>query len=227
MEVFGQILLGAGVTAGFHPISYVKTLIQLGYEPLPAVPSTSIFGRKKVHGKPFQKSPPPPSTDELDGDDETVVEQLIIMVKDTCYETIARCSGVVVSHPFHVIMVRQMAQFIGKETTYNNIFSSVSEIYEKDGILGFFVSDSGIIPPKLMVTQVTYPFMLVSNVMIVNNSGLKAGGSPFSPFHQSWLDCWSYLARQNALKRGSSVFMRYYKGPVTFRRDGQMVPADY
>ena len=31
-----------------HPIQYVRTLIQLGYEPLPSFPTRTIFGTKRI-----------------------------------------------------------------------------------------------------------------------------------------------------------------------------------
>ncbi|VDI11469.1 mitochondrial carrier [Mytilus galloprovincialis] len=58
--------------------------------------------------------------------------------KQTSEEVLAKCCGVLASQPLHVIMIRQMAQFVGGETEYNSIFSSVTEIYHNDGIFGFF-----------------------------------------------------------------------------------------
>nr|CAH7754771.1 unnamed protein product [Callosobruchus chinensis] len=53
-----------------------------------------------------------------------------------------------------------MAQFVGRETKYNGIFSSVKEIYHQNGVLGFF---SGLIPrllgdilSLLLATSLTY-----------------------------------------------------------------------
>lgn len=37
--------LRLGVSAALHPFEYSKVLIQLGYEPIPAVPGTSILGK--------------------------------------------------------------------------------------------------------------------------------------------------------------------------------------
>lgn len=34
-----------GVSAALHPFEYSKVLIQLGYEPIPAVPGRSILGK--------------------------------------------------------------------------------------------------------------------------------------------------------------------------------------
>ncbi|CAK8697379.1 unnamed protein product [Clavelina lepadiformis] len=56
----------------------------------------------------------------------------------TSQEMMARCAAVIISQPLHVIAIRTMAQFVGHEEIYNNIYSSVVEIYHEEGILGFF-----------------------------------------------------------------------------------------
>jgi len=177
---------------------------------------------------------------ELDG----LEDEWKIVLQDTAQETLVRCVGIIVSQPFQVIMIRQIAQFIGRETRYDGILAPVKEIYNNEGILGFF---SGLIPRllcealtislatlltqiinnyviqesskemkgytngmcSLVVTQFTYPLSLVSNVMAVKGSGLKAEGPAF----QNWWQCWTELSRQNQLKRGSSMFWRRYPGP--------------
>lgn len=55
-------------------------------------------------------------------------------------------SGVVISQPFHVVSVRMMAQFIGRESFYKSIFGSFAEIYSTEGITGFF---AGLVPKLL------------------------------------------------------------------------------
>uniref|UniRef100_A0A182SKX0 Uncharacterized protein n=1 Tax=Anopheles maculatus TaxID=74869 RepID=A0A182SKX0_9DIPT len=74
----------------------------------------------------------------------------------------AHVCGVVISHPFHVISIRMMAQFIGRERIYNGLFSSIKEIWVHEGISGFF---SGLIPRLWMdflcitiTTGITYLF---------------------------------------------------------------------
>lgn len=77
-------------------------------------------------------------------------------------KTAAHVCGVVISHPFHVISIRMMAQFIGRERIYNGLFSSIKEIWVHEGIRGFF---SGLIPRLCMdllcitiTTGITYLF---------------------------------------------------------------------
>ncbi|CAL1532671.1 unnamed protein product [Lymnaea stagnalis] len=75
--------------------------------------------------------------------EEDFVPWLKQFAKETSEDTLCRCCGVIVSHPFHVIMIRSMVQFIGRETQYNSIWSSTKEIYQHDGVLGFF---AGLVP---------------------------------------------------------------------------------
>lgn len=58
-------------------------------------------------------------------------------------DLVSRVTAIIVSHPFHVITIRMMAQFVGREAKYNGIFGSIVEIYRENGIKGFF---SGLIP---------------------------------------------------------------------------------
>lgn len=167
-------------------------------------------------------------------------------ILSTKRDIVQRFTAIIVSHPFHVVTVRMMAQFVGRETKYSGLLNSVSEIYKENGVLGFF---SGLVPKLLgdilsvlianslayllstyvfeeedlkmyatatmsfLATTVTYPFQVVSNCMAVSNSGLMAGVPPYMPNYVSWVDCWSNLSETNQLKRGSSIFIRYYNGP--------------
>ncbi|XP_068711164.1 mitochondrial carrier homolog 2-like [Montipora capricornis] len=177
---------------------------------------------------------------------KTSQEELAEFAKETCMQAVAKCSALVISHPFYVISVRMMVQFVGKETIYSGLRASVKEIYENEGIAGFF---SGIIPRLLgealslllfrgacflvrkyavdsevsrrKEVQVytnglfqyaagvaTYPFVLVSHMMIVNHVGLAAGEVPVMPVFSGWTDCFKYLRKTGNLWRGSSMFRR-------------------
>jgi len=88
-----------------------------------------------------------PESDDIDFEEEETEEQrkqkwLFSMRCDILTHTAA----IVVSQPFHVITVRMMAQFVGKETKYTGIFGSIREIYTQNGLLGFF---SGLVPRVL------------------------------------------------------------------------------
>ncbi|ELT95424.1 hypothetical protein CAPTEDRAFT_226268 [Capitella teleta] len=308
MEGIAQGILGAGVTAAFHPVTLTKVLIQIGHEPVAPSPGTSIFGRKVLcypnlfkylgHIRKqdgffgmYRGLMPrlaggligtyvtasvsvqlkggtnnlnlPPTKDEVDGDEEpSALAGIQTMAKNTSVEVLARCAGVIVSQPFHVIMVRSMGQFVGGETAYSGLFSSIAEIYHHDGILGFF---SGLVPRilgevitiwlantltylvnthivhkapggtdfknytgaifSLMVTQLTYPFNVVSNNLAISGSGLAAGQPPNMPVYTNWLDCWRHLSLHRNLKRGSSLFMRQFTGPTITLHDGSLAMA--
>ncbi|XP_066255989.1 mitochondrial carrier homolog 2-like [Euwallacea similis] len=80
---------------------------------------------------------------EEDGTEETRKQKWLASLK--C-DLINHTAAIVISQPFHVITIRMMAQFVGKETKYMGIFGSVKEIYRQNGILGFF---SGLVPRLL------------------------------------------------------------------------------
>ncbi|NXC06857.1 MTCH2 protein, partial [Orthonyx spaldingii] len=204
------------------------------------------------------------------------VSSLEQVLKETSQEMVARSAATLITHPFHVITLRCMVQFIGRETKYSGTLSAFATIYREEGILGFF---AGLIPrllgdilslwlcnmlaylidtyalengvgsapgpgdgvfreprPRaggiqvlLLLLQVstmtemknysqavtgffasmlTYPFVLVSNLMAVNNCGLAGGLLPYAPTYSSWLDCWSQLHREGNMSRGNSLFFR-------------------
>lgn len=173
------------------------------------------------------------------------------VVKETSHEMIIQCLSRVATHPFHVMSVRCMAQFVGREVKYSGMFSCVVRIFKEEGVTGFYV---GFIPHVLgevlflwccnllahfintyavdesfsqasavrsytkfvmgiAVSVLTYPFMLVADLMAVNNCGLTAGLPPHSPIFKSWLHCWNHLSQKGHLFRGSSFFSR--RVPVT------------
>ncbi|NWX18655.1 MTCH2 protein, partial [Aegotheles bennettii] len=75
--------------------------------------------------------------------------------------------------------------------------STMAEIKSySQAVTGFFAS------------MLTYPFVLVSNLMAVNNCGLAGGLLPYAPTYSSWLDCWSQLHREGNMSRGNSLFFR-------------------
>ncbi|XP_054032270.1 mitochondrial carrier homolog 1 [Dryobates pubescens] len=168
------------------------------------------------------------------------------VVKETSHEMMMQCMSRVVSHPLHVISVRCMVQFVGREVKYSGVFSAIGRIFKEEGILGFFV---GLVPHILgdviflwccnllahfintyavddnfsqasvirsytkfvmgiAVSMLTYPFLLVGDLMAVNNCGLRAGLPPYAPVFTSWIHCWRYLSAQGQLFRGSSLLFR-------------------
>lgn len=173
-------------------------------------------------------------------------ERRTAFLQDLKRDLVSRSAAVVASHPFQVISVRIMAQFVGGESRYEGIIGSIMEVYKTNGIAGFF---SGLVPRMIgelfslflastlvylvnsylvkdqelqkysdalmnyFASAVTYPFTLVSTCMIVSTSGLVAGRPPNMPLYTSWMNCWRHLSETNQLKRGSTLFWRYYFGP--------------
>ncbi|XP_051852774.1 mitochondrial carrier homolog 1 isoform X2 [Antechinus flavipes] len=179
------------------------------------------------------------------------------VVKETSHEMVVQCVSRVLSHPLHVISMRCMVQFVGREVKYSGVLSSIGKIFQEEGLLGFFV---GLIPHLLgdvvflwgcnllahfinaylvddsfsqalavrsytkfvmgiAVSMLTYPFLLVGDLMAVNNCGLLAGLPPYSPVFKSWIHCWRYLSMQGQLFRGSSLLFRRISAASSFSID--------
>lgn len=51
-----------------------------------------------------------------------------------------------VIRPFHVIVVRSIAQHVGKETVYSSLWSSLTQMYNEEGLAGFY---AGLTPALL------------------------------------------------------------------------------
>uniref|UniRef100_A0A671XX12 Mitochondrial carrier 1 n=1 Tax=Sparus aurata TaxID=8175 RepID=A0A671XX12_SPAAU len=152
------------------------------------------------------------------------------VVQETSHEMIIQCLSRVATHPFHVMSVRCMAQFVGREVTYGSMFSSIVKIFKEEGVAGFYVGfvphvvgevlflwccnllahfiNTYAVDDSIAVSVLTYPFMLVADLMAVNNCGLAAGLPPHSPIFKSWLHCWNHLSHEGQLFRGSSFFFR-------------------
>lgn len=64
-------------------------------------------------------------------------------LKETGELAMAKTAGCVLSYPFQMISIRMMVQFVGRETPYSSILSSIKEIYQEEGIKGFF---AGLVP---------------------------------------------------------------------------------
>ncbi|NWR83236.1 MTCH2 protein, partial [Furnarius figulus] len=222
-----------------------------------------------VHSKVLQVDPPDSSLPLQSGaSKKEPVSSLEQVLKETSREMVARSAATLITHPFHVITLRCMVQFIGRETKYSGTLSAFATIYREEGILGFFAGliprllgdilslwlcnmlaylintyalENGVwiwepggtpgmgIQVPLLLPQVstmtemksysqavtgffasmlTYPFVLVSNLMAVNNCGLAGGLLPYAPTYSSWLDCWSQLHREGNMSRGNSLFFR-------------------
>ncbi|XP_051919978.1 mitochondrial carrier homolog 2 isoform X2 [Hippocampus zosterae] len=199
-----------------------------------------------VHSKIVQKCHEQGALEILGGQQKAVDGSLQHVVNETTKEMIARSFATVVTHPFHVITLRCMVQFIGRETKYSGVFDSIITVYREEGMLGFF---TGLIPRLLgdvfalwicnllahfintyaiddsmshtreikncsqsltgfFASMLTYPFVLVSNLMAVNNCGLIGGLPPYASVYPTWVHCWKHLSREGNMSRGNSLFFR-------------------
>lgn len=199
-----------------------------------------------VHSSVIQKYQEADQSLEIEKVQKERVPSLQQVIDETSREMVARSAATVITHPFHVITLRCMVQFIGRETKYSGVFDSIVTVYREEGILGFF---AGLIPRLLgdiislwlcnilahlinayaldnsvshmkemksysqaltgfFASMVTYPFVLVSNLMAVNSCGLAGGLPPYAPAYSSWLDCWKQLSKESNLSRGNSLSFR-------------------
>uniref|UniRef100_A0A4W5P2Z0 Mitochondrial carrier homolog 2 n=1 Tax=Hucho hucho TaxID=62062 RepID=A0A4W5P2Z0_9TELE len=274
-DTCGQVLLGSGLTVLSHPLMYIKVLVQVGHEPLRPSIGRNLFGRQvyqlpglfayakhiiKIDGKAGLFNGLAPRL--CAGTIGTLVHSRILqvsgtsqkaeegslqhVVNETTKEMIARSCATIVTHPFHVITLRCMVQFIGRETKYSGVFDSIVTVYKNEGVLGFF---AGLIPRLLgdvlslwicnmlahlintyaiddsmshtgeikncsqavtgfFASMLTYPFVLVSNLMAVNDCGLAGGLPPYASTYPTWVDCWRHLSLEGNMSRGNSLFFR-------------------
>ncbi|XP_038604683.1 mitochondrial carrier homolog 1 [Tachyglossus aculeatus] len=179
------------------------------------------------------------------------------VVKETSHEMVMQCVSRVLAHPLHVISMRCMVQFVGRECKYSGVLGSIGKIFREEGLLGFFV---GLVPHLLgdlvflwccnlvahfinaymvddsfshvsiirsytkfvmgiAMSVLTYPFLLVGDLMAVNNCGLLAGLPPYSPVFHSWMQCWRHLSMQGQLFRGSSLLFRRVSAAASLSLD--------
>lgn len=193
-----------GGTIVLHPFALVRTLIQVGIEPIKPTVHTSYFGRKslaypglfpymkhivKVDGWTglFRGVVPHAtyallvqfSTDLLRPPVDKAIGQIIERVaprgadvpdneegarafsyqvrryfKKFCISAVLGMTSCTMFHPLKVIAVRAMVQFDGRETVYSNIIGAFQEIYNKEGIGGFF---AGLVP--LLIGRIGVSFL--------------------------------------------------------------------
>ncbi|XP_052892344.1 mitochondrial carrier homolog 2 [Anopheles moucheti] len=131
-------------------------------------------------------------------------------------KTVAQLCGVVISHPFHVISIRMMAQFIGREQVYNGLFGSIKEIWRHEGIAGFF---SGIIPRLLMefwcmtiTSGITYLFAkyIGANKTVCGHVNTIAHFSVTSVFYPYHVVSTCMAVQGSRLKAGTPPMMDHY-----------------
>ena len=282
-----------GGTIILHPFALVRTLIQVGVEPIKPKVHTSYFGTKsmtfpglvpymrhivRVDGwtglfrgvvphatyaallqlstdlmrRPVEKFVRGSmevvlsrETDVPDNEDGVLALSHAVRryFRRFCVSSILGVVSCAMFHPLKVIAVRAMVQFDGRETMYSNIISAFREIYNNEGIYGFFAGLAPLLISRVgssflqnffsmlleqamyywvpegihesyrafkqvfatfVAGHLMYPYQLVSTMMIVNRSGLKASQFGVEPFN-SWSSCSSYLTHHGIRYRGSNI----------------------
>ncbi|KAF4013342.1 hypothetical protein G4228_004987 [Cervus hanglu yarkandensis] len=185
---------------------------------------------------------PPDEIEQVSNKDD-MKTSLRKVVKETSYEMMMQCVSRMLAHPLHVISMRCMVQFVGREAKYSGLIPHLlGDVVFLWGcnllahfINAYLVDDSVSDTPGglgndqnpgsqfsqalairsytkfvmgIAVSMLTYPFLLVGDLMAVNNCGLQAGLPPYSPVFKSWIHCWKYLSVQGQLFRGSSLLFR-------------------
>ncbi|KAG8182158.1 hypothetical protein JTE90_014567 [Oedothorax gibbosus] len=100
-------------------------------------------------------------------------QKIMLHAHELIKVSVARCVTLIVSHPFHMITIRTIAQFVGREENYSGIFGSLREIYHQDGILGFFY---GLVPRligELLVLWTATTASVLVNTYLVEEETLK------------------------------------------------------
>ncbi|XP_003738993.1 mitochondrial carrier homolog 2 [Galendromus occidentalis] len=294
----------SAMTVVMHPFDYAKTLMQIGFEPLPPVPAHTIFRRpvlklpgvfaymghlrgvdgffglyrglgasltgRIVYDSCFvfvtMRLPPVASFDEdqqlLVGDCPLTSDgqKIVNFIKRTAQESVAYAAAITVAQPFRVITIRMMAEFVGRETKYNSVLGSFVEIYREEGLSGLW---SGLVPriygeilriwlaattaffintyivedptvrsyiatmSSFLASSLTYPFALVSTVVSVSGAPIVAGRPPHVAIYSNWTQCYTHLKKNDQLKRGSSLFWRYYNPVEVSRGIAYKKPVDF
>jgi len=224
-EPLTALALKAASTAVLHPVEYAKTLMQLGYEPLPPLPARTLLNRpalalpnvfrylgvmKRREGvlglytgltprlvnmgvvtyvsEAFAAWwPDSEKSDNVDWSalsDEEARDRLLRQLKrDSCLKV----ALVFVTQPLQVVAVRTMAQFIGGETTYNGILAPFKEIFNENGLFGFW---SGFLPRamgEVLLVCMTSGLTVALNRHLLDDKNMMQYSSHFAGFIASSL----------------------------------------
>ena len=100
---------------------------------------------------------------------ETVRAVLVQATRSFMIALVTNVSVEMVVHPFHVIVVRTIAQHVGKESLYGLAWSSIRQIYADEGLSGFY---AGLVPAILghAFSCLIYSSMWIFFEMVAINS---------------------------------------------------------
>jgi carrier protein len=192
-DYFTKLLAKTATGVATHPLTFAKTLFQLGHEPYPlttgkvfiiagreayflpnafkylsniykesgftklftgldaAILSSAVGGATSFAvelyldryfpdiGGAYQEA-------KKEEEELTDHESFRLKLRQAIRATIFTSLGLIVSRPFTVIMIREIAQLIGREQKYNSVIGALYTIGYEEGPRGFF---SGLIPALL------------------------------------------------------------------------------
>ncbi|XP_050571328.1 mitochondrial carrier homolog 1 isoform X3 [Cygnus atratus] len=140
------------------------------------------------------------------------------VVKETSHEMMMQCVSRVVSHPLHAVCSVPSSGYLRKKGFWDSSCTGVVPHILGDviflwccNLLAHFIntyavddnfSQASVIRSYtkfvmgIAMSMLTYPFLLVGDLMAVNNCGLRAGLPPYAPVFTSWIHCWRYLSAQ-------------------------------
>lgn len=102
--------------------------------------------KRAVDMLPLSVVPNDRNTPDNEENIQTTRAVLVRAVRLFVHQFILRSAVTVIVQPFYTIAVRMIAQHVGKETIYTSVWSSLQEIYRREGIAGFY---KGIVPALL------------------------------------------------------------------------------
>uniref|UniRef100_A0A0N5BF74 Mitochondrial carrier n=1 Tax=Strongyloides papillosus TaxID=174720 RepID=A0A0N5BF74_STREA len=197
-------------------------------------------------------------------------EAFAVSFRNFVRDMVSHNTAVVVSRPFLVLFVRQVAQIIGQENKYTNVIRDMYTIGNEEGLKGFFSgltaaivatsttvalshlcsfilersllklprqdneteeeniskikrtrSIAGNLIP-LFCNSLSYQYQLVSSIMAVSGSQLVCSLLPYTPQYNHYEDFIDYLKPSGSITRGSKLFFRQYKGPISIRNGNEV-----
>lgn len=272
------VLVTCATTTLFYPITVGKTLMQLGYEPIPPKLTRTVFGTPKLaYPNIFEYLNYIRNEDGWTGLYRGLSYKLLFSLTEQgsyvyAYnhidEWIAKGSGqkvnipglngkdkkrnefeecmremacktvsITVSYPFSLMMVRSIAEFVGRETIYNSLPTNLARLLQeqnwhaglkprlifslysiflyhlaKYALKHLLVNESlfsyATRVAQFLVSGFLYPYELCSTVMAVNSCDSLLA-SRIEPQYVNWDSCFQSLAYRNQLTRGSKILWRY------------------
>lgn len=174
----------------FQYVAYIKSVdgfvgCYRGLGPKLCASTVSGITYQKVYeGVRFEDNKVTTNVDELSEE-----ERRRRFLQDLSREIACRTCAIIASQPFTVIAVRMMAQFVGGENKYSGILCSIKEVYNENGLFGFF---SGVVPRIL--GEVASLIIASSLTFVIN----------------------AYLVDDHDLRTYTSASMTFIAGAITY-----------